>query len=400
MIILDEADEMLNMGFREDIETILKDIPQERQTVLFSATMPPAILAITREFQTDPEMVEIRKDTRTIDTVEQTAYNVPQGRKMDALRLLLEFHQPALSIIFCNTKSMVEQLGEYLNNAGIGCEVLHGDMKQSARTQVMDRFKSRRVSILIATDVAARGIDVDDVDAVFNFDIPQNAEYYIHRIGRTGRAGKEGCAISLCSGRRQFFQLRDTAREVKAEITPVPIPTVAQIREQMDKKNLSRMQDRLLAGVSERSQEMVSRLLESGYDLTMVAAAAFDLCFARDDSTLQDITFERRSADGSAYRKLALNIGRRQRVAPNHIVSALAERANIRGAVIGKIEIYDDRTIVGIPANLAEEVLRAAQGMSICGHPVVCCLLPTARPHAPQIAALPGTISAAACGRR
>ena len=376
MVVLDEADEMLSMGFREDIETILKDVPEERQTVLFSATMPDAILELADQFLRDPQKIEINREQITLDNIRQLSMEVPMGRKLDALVLLLHAYDPKRCMIFCNTKLMVDEVSTHLNKSGFTCEAIHGDMNQSQRTRVMEGFKAARLPILVATDVAARGIDVSDVDYVVNYDIPQNSEYYVHRIGRTGRAGKEGCAISLCSGRRQFFQLRDTAREVKAEITPVPIPTVAQIREQMDKKNLARVQDRLLAGVSERSQEMVSRLLESGYDLTMVAAAAFDLCFARDDSTLQDITFERRSADGSAYRKLALNIGRRQRVAPNHIVSALAERANIRGAVIGKIEIYDDRTIVGIPANLAEEVLRAAQGMSICGHPVAYCLLP------------------------
>lgn len=383
MVVLDEADEMLSMGFHEDIETILKDVPEERQTVLFSATMPDAILELADQFLRDPQRIDINREQITLDNIRKLSMEVPMGRKLDALVLLLHAYDPKRCMIFCNTKLMVDEVSTHLNKSGFTCEAIHGDMNQSQRTRVMEGFKAARLPILVATDVAARGIDVSDVDYVVNYDIPQNSEYYVHRIGRTGRAGKEGCAISLCSGRRQFFQLRDTAREVKAEITPVPIPTVAQIREQMDKKNLARVQDKLLAGVSERSQEMVSHLLESGYDLTMVAAAAFDLCFARDDSALQDITFERRSTDGSAYRKLALNIGRRQRVAPNHIVSALAERANIRGAVIGKIEIYDDRTIVGIPANLAEEVLRAAQGMSICGHPVVCCLLPD-RPAARQ----------------
>ena len=188
-IVLDEADEMLNMGFREDIESVLAQTPEDRQTVLFSATMPPAILAITKQYQKDPQMVQIQSPHRTVDAIAQYAINVPMGRKTDALHLLLASKKPVSSMVFCNTKKMVDELTEALQNRGFAAVGLHGDMKQMQRTQVMNSFKNGRCNILIATDVAARGIDVKGVDAVFNYDLPQDHEYYIHRIGRTGRAG-------------------------------------------------------------------------------------------------------------------------------------------------------------------------------------------------------------------
>ena len=199
-IVLDEADEMLNMGFREDIESVLAQTPEDRQTVLFSATMPPAILAITKQYQKDPQMVQIQSPHRTVDAIAQYAINVPMGRKTDALHLLLASKKPVSSMVFCNTKKMVDELTEALQNRGFAAVGLHGDMKQMQRTQVMNSFKNGRCNILIATDVAARGIDVKGVDAVFNYDLPQDHEYYIHRIGRTGRAGKTGTAQIATGG--------------------------------------------------------------------------------------------------------------------------------------------------------------------------------------------------------
>jgi len=369
MVVLDEADEMLSMGFREDIETILKDIPEEHQTVLFSATMPDAILELTAQFQRDPQMIEINKAQVTLDQIRQLYMEVPLGKKLEALVLLLHAYDPQRTMIFCNTKLMADEVATHLNKNGFTCEAIHGDMNQSQRTRVMEGFKSARLPILVCTDVAARGIDVNDVDYVINYDIPQNSEYYVHRIGRTGRAGKEGTAISITCGRRQFFQIRDISRAVRSEIKQVPIPTVAEIRERMDEKNLNKVQDKILAGVSDRNMRIVSELLDKGYDLTMVAAAAFDLSFSREDSKLEDIVVEKRIVPNGQYRKMVISIGRRQKVAPNHIVSAVAEKANIRGNVIGKIEIYDDKTFVGLPAEHAEEIINSLDGLKICGLP-------------------------------
>ena len=375
MVVLDEADEMLSMGFREDIETILRDVPEERQTVLFSATMPDAILELTEQFQRDPQMIEINAEQITLDQIRQMYMEVPMGRKLDALILLLHAYDPHRCMMFVNTKLMADEVAAHLNKNGFTCEAIHGDMNQSQRTRVMEGFKSARLPILVATDVAARGIDVSDVDYVINYDVPQNSEYYVHRIGRTGRAGKEGNAITIVSGRRQFFQIRDIARDTKSEIAPIPIPTVSEIRERMDRKNLARVESALMEGISDRNSKLVGDLLERGYDLSAIAAAAFDLCFARDESALTDIVVERKAAVNGQYRKMILNVGRRQKIAPNHIVSAVAERANIRGSQIGKIEIYDERTIVGIPTGQAEQIVHSMEGLKICGYPVMARLL-------------------------
>ena len=192
MVVLDEADEMLSMGFREDIETILSETPEDRQTILFSATMPPAILALTKTYQKDPRMVQINAKQQTVENIEQRYCSAPMGRKMDVLALILRGEAPRLCMIFCNTKRMVDDIVSYLVSHDLRAEGLHGDMNQSQRIKVMDAFKQGRTSILVATDVAARGIDVTGIDLVVNYDIPQTAEYYVHRVGRTGRAGQSG----------------------------------------------------------------------------------------------------------------------------------------------------------------------------------------------------------------
>jgi len=369
MVVLDEADEMLSMGFREDIETILKDVPENRQTVLFSATMPPAIMEITETYQTEPHIIEINKEQVTLDNIRQLYTDVPMGRKLDALNLILRAYEPRLCMIFCNTKLMVEEVTQYLCRNSFPAEALHGDLNQSQRTRVMEAFKSARIPILVATDVAARGIDVNDIDYVINYDVPGHDEYYVHRIGRTGRAGKQGTALTICSGRRQFYMIRDLARMAKSEIAEVPLPKVADIRQKQDARNRDRLMEVITAGVAQNYQDMVSQLMESGCDLQMIAAAAIQTAFQKDELSLEDIVFERKSAGGNMYRKLIINIGRKQRVAPNHIVSAVAERANIPGKDIGKIEIYDERTIVGVPASLADEIVHAMRGLKINGFP-------------------------------
>lgn len=369
MIVLDEADEMLSMGFREDIETILKDVPEDRQTVLFSATMPDAIMEITETYQHEPHIIEINREQVTLDNIRQIYVDVPMGRKLDALNLILRAYEPRLCMIFCNTKAMVEEVTQYLARSGFSCEALHGDLNQSQRTRVMEAFKSARIPLLIATDVAARGIDVNDIDYVINYDVPGHDEYYVHRIGRTGRAGKEGTALTICSGRRQFYMIRDLSKVAKAEIKEVPLPTVKEIREKQREKNRQALLETITSGVQSAYQDMVSEMLEGGCDLQMIAAAAMQIAFSREEIQLEDIVFERKTAGGGMYRKIIISVGRAQKVAPNHIVSAVAERAGILGREIGKIEIYDEKSIVGVPADRAEQIVRALKGLKINGCP-------------------------------
>ena len=224
-IILDEADEMLNMGFREDIETILKEIPEERQTIMFSATMPKPILDITKTYQKDAQMIKVVKKELTVPKIEQYYYEVKTKNKEEVLSRLLDIYDPKLSLVFCNTKREVDELVVALQGRGYFAEGLHGDLKQAQRDRVMNSFRNGKTEILVATDVAARGIDVDDVEAVFNYDLPQDEEYYVHRIGRTGRAGRTGKAFSFVIG-REVYKLRDIQKYCKTKILLQPIPSL------------------------------------------------------------------------------------------------------------------------------------------------------------------------------
>ena len=239
MIVLDEADEMLNMGFREDIETILKAVPQERQTVLFSATMPKEILDIVNNYQNSPQLIEVAKKQVTVETIDQYAVECPKGTKADALAYIMKKEDIKLGIVFRNTKKMVDNLVPVLEERGIFARGLHGDMRQRERDRVMKEFRSGGVQLLVATDVAARGIDVNNVDAVFNYDIPTQTEYYVHRIGRTGRAGKGGASYTFITDRRQLMQMGNIVRSVKAEISPYEIEELENLKPVKNNKEKS-----------------------------------------------------------------------------------------------------------------------------------------------------------------
>lgn len=382
MIVLDEADEMLNMGFREDIETILAQVPAERQTVLFSATMPPAIMEITGQYQQDPVIIQAGDNTeRTIDTVEQYYYEVPMGAKMDALTLLLHTHRPKLSIIFCNTKKMVDELTRYLGEHGFNAAALHGDMKQEARTGVMNSFKSGRTPILIATDVAARGIDVDDVDAVYNYDIPQDYEYYIHRIGRTGRAGRSGVSYTLAGGRRQVFQIRDIARYTKAKIEQKAMPRAQDIRERRIGELLMNIRAKLCDQTA-KAQEAetpvtlsptVEKLLGEGFDAAQLSGVLLDLLM---DYEMKDVPVlaapkpVQKTPLGDVPEgmvRLRFSVGRNHRVAPNQLVGAITELTSLSGKQIGKIYCYGDYSLVEVPAQVKQEIIQNVGGQKING---------------------------------
>ena len=241
-IVLDEADEMLNMGFREDIETILKEIPAEHQTALFSATMPKPILDITHTYQKNAVNVRVTAKEITIPLVKQYYYEVSRQNKAEVTSRLLDYYNPKRSLIFCNTKKMVDDLTEELKGRGYFAEGIHGDMSQFQRDKVMNGFRNGTVEILIATDVAARGIDVDDVEAVFNYDVPQDIEYYVHRIGRTGRAGKTGRSFTLVVG-REIYKLREIENICKTRIKARTIPSAADITAVKAQKILTKVME-------------------------------------------------------------------------------------------------------------------------------------------------------------
>jgi ATP-dependent RNA helicase DeaD len=272
MAILDEADVMLNMGFRDDIELILQSVPKERQTVFFSATMPKPIRELIEKYSREPQNVKIEQKAMTVPTVEQTYYEVDRRDKMELLTRLIDLHDLKLGIIFCNTKRMVDDLVEHLEAAGYQADRLHGDMTQNMRDRVMNKFRQSGLEFLVATDVAARGIDVDDVEVVFNYDLPYDPEDYVHRIGRTGRAGKSGRAISLVPY-RELFQIRNIERFTNVRIQRGKIPTENEVAEARESVFLDKLRSLLASGEFPKQDHLVERLLAEGFSANDVASA-------------------------------------------------------------------------------------------------------------------------------
>lgn len=365
-VVLDEADEMLNMGFLEDIQTILTEAPENRQTVLFSATMPLAIMKITKEFQTDPEIIAVDKGQKTVDNISQFYYHVQQEEKTDALKLLLEFYRPKRALVFCNTKKMVDELCAELNGSGFPSAALHGDLKQSQRNQVMNDFKNGRTGILIATDVAARGIDVEDVEAVFNYDIPQENEYYIHRIGRTGRAGKTGASHTLATSRSQLEKVHLLERFMKTQIQQAAIPNLEEIHARNAKvfgQNIRKM-------VEEKTGSawvpFVEELENEGCSATEIAAA---LCAKLDSRNrrLASVKNVRKAETPAGSEKTWLNIdlGTDDKVTANLILAAIVEAAGLPAKSIGKIHIFKTYTNVEMSPEDANLVIKKMANSNI-----------------------------------
>ncbi|HEX5222582.1 MAG TPA: DEAD/DEAH box helicase [Verrucomicrobiae bacterium] len=276
MAILDEADVMLNMGFRDDIELILQSVPKERQTVFFSATMPKPIRDLIDKYAREPQNVKIEQKAMTVPTVEQVYYEVDRRFKMELLTRLIDIHDIKLGIIFCNTKRMVDDLVDHLEAAGYQADRLHGDMTQAMRDRVMNKFRKSGLEFLVATDVAARGIDVDDVEVVFNYDLPYDGEDYVHRIGRTGRAGRSGRAISFVSG-REMFQIRVIERYTNTRIHRARIPTEAEVEEARENVFLGKLRATLQSGDFKNQEHYIERLLEEGFSSTDIASACVTL---------------------------------------------------------------------------------------------------------------------------
>jgi len=271
-VVLDEADVMLNMGFREDIETILQAVPKERQTVFFSATMPRPIRDLIEKYARSPQNVQIEQKAMTVPTVEQVYYEVDRRYKIELLTRLIDIHDLKLGIVFCNTKRMVDDLVDHLEAQGYMADRLHGDMTQAMRDRVMNKFRKSGLDFLVATDIAARGIDVDDVEVVFNYDLPYDGEDYVHRIGRTGRAGKKGRAISFVSG-RELFQIRNIERYTNVRIPRAKIPTADEVEEARANVFLGKLRATLQSGDFPKQDHLVERLLEEGFNSTDIVSA-------------------------------------------------------------------------------------------------------------------------------
>lgn len=374
MVVLDEADEMLNMGFREDIETVLEYIPTEdRQTILFSATMPKAILEITKNYQKpDAKMIKVVKKELTVPKIEQYYLDVKRKDKIEVLTRLLDFYEPKLSLVFCNTKKMVDDLTEVLKGRGYFAEGLHGDMSQAQRDRVMKSFRSGKTDILIATDVAARGIDVDDVEAVFNYDIPQDDEYYVHRIGRTGRAGRTGRSFTFVKG-KEVYKLKDIMRYCKTKILAMPVPSLNDVNQM----KMEKVMDKVASIIEEEDLTAMINMIEeqvnaADYTAMDIAAAFLKMYLGQNDANEEessgngDFDFENTGAEEGMVR-LFINIGKAQKVRAKDILGAIAGEANIPGKLVGAIDLYDKYTFVEVPKENAKDVLKAMKNVKIKG---------------------------------
>lgn len=378
-IVLDEADEMLNMGFREDIDTILEKVPEEKQTILFSATMPKEILDLTNRYQKDPMHIRVAHKELTVPSIEQYYLEVKEHSKLEILSRLVDANNIKLSLVFCNTKKRVDELASSLQSRGYTAEALHGDMKQEQRDKVMSKFRKGHIDILIATDVAARGIDVSDVEAVFNYDLPNDDEYYVHRIGRTGRAGKSGKAYTFVVG-REIYKLKDIQRFTKSNIHLIKPPTLTDIEENKIGKILDKLKETLekndfakFSGYIEKALEDInSQGREDGYFTTLDAAAAFlklisDQSGGAQTSPQASIDNDEDTGAEEGMVRLFINIGAGQKIQPRHIVESIASNTSLPGKLIGAIDIFDKYTFVEVPKAYYNEVMAAMKNFKLKG---------------------------------
>ena len=373
MMVLDEADEMLDMGFREDIETILVKIPEEHQTLLFSATLSPEILDITKRFQKNPEFIKIVRKELTVPNIEQYYFDVKEKTKLDALCRIIDVYDPKLAMVFCNTKKRVDDLVEMLQGRGYFAEGLHGDLKQAQRDKVMQKFRNGTIEILVATDVAARGIDVDDIDVVFNYDVPQDEEYSVHRIGRTGRAGKAGKAFTFCVG-KEIYKLRDIMRYTKTKIQQQKLPTLSDVEEMKTNIYLEKIKGIIEEGHLTKYIHLVDRLMEEDYTSIDIAAALLKDHLsdvnADDIDALDDINLggtELYGGEGEKMVRLFINAGKKSKIRAKDIVGAIANEAGIPGKTLGEIAIFDEYTFVDVPNEFVRDILHGMKHAKIKG---------------------------------
>jgi ATP-dependent RNA helicase DeaD len=379
ILVLDEADEMLDMGFAEDIDAILERIPSERQTALFSATMPPRLRTIAQRHLRSPQRIDIAREKHAagkVPRVRQVAYIVGRAQKAAALQRVLDMESPASALVFCRTRLEVDTLVETLNAHGYRAEALHGGMQQRQRDQVMGRFRGAKADLLIATDVAARGLDIEQLSHVFNYDVPSAPEAYVHRIGRTGRAGREGTAITLAEPREHRL-LRTIEGLTKQKIEIRPIPTVADLHAKRLEATTASLRERLVEGKLDDVRAVVEALAQE-YDVMDIAAAAVKMVHASlaGDGDEKELPAEARaergpsSERGSSKIRLFISAGRDAGIRPADLVGAMANEAGVTSRDIGPIEISGRFSLVDVPAAAADRVVAAMRKTTLRGQRV------------------------------
>lgn len=369
-IILDEADEMLRMGFAEDVEWILARTPQTRQTALFTATMPPRIRSIASNYLKDPVSVHIAQKTLTVPTVEQYYINLSERQKLDALTRLLMSEPVEAALVFARTRTGASELAEKLFANGIQAEALHGDMSQAAREVLLRRFRAKKLTVLVATDVAARGLDVEHISHVINYDIPNDVEAYVHRIGRTGRAGRSGVAVLFATPRERRM-LKEIERYTGQRMSPRKMPT----RADMAARTVAVFKESIKGALSEPDMDLYLTLVEeiaAGENLEMAELAAAAVKLALGERKLE-ITAEQEIPEPPTVEekvRLFISVGSKAGVRPADIVGALANEAGVPGKSIGAIDIYERFTFVEVPAAWGSKAIASMTGSTIRGREV------------------------------
>ncbi|MDR0956662.1 MAG: DEAD/DEAH box helicase [Endomicrobium sp.] len=377
-IVLDEADEMLDMGFRDDIELILKSMPEKRQTVFFSATMPKEFLFLTKKYQRNPEIIKVVSEKLTVPLIEQYYFDLREYQKLEALTRCLDMYDPKLSIVFCNTKKRVDEVTSSLQARGYTADSLHGDMNQTQRDRVMTKFRSCSIEILIATDVAARGIDVDNIDMVFNYDIPKDDEDYVHRIGRTGRAGKTGKAYSFVSG-KDIYKLKDIQKYTKANITRECVPSLVDVENTKAIIIINKVKKVLKEKNLEKYLRLVEPLISDEITSLDVAAALLKMMFAseRKEQKQKVDIFANMYNNKSVIKiknqnmvRLFINIGKRDSVKAGDFVEAIVSETGISGNSISNIKILDTFSFIEVPKEHVNTIITALHSSNIKGKKV------------------------------
>lgn len=367
--VLDEADEMLDMGFIEDIEKILDKIPQDRQLLLFSATMPLPIQRLAEKYMNNPQLVTISKENLTVPLIQQYYYEIAQGSKVEALCRILDYENYESVIIFCRTKRGVDELVANLQTRGYFAEGLHGDLTQAQRDKTMKSFRQGDTDILVATDVAARGLDIDRVSHVINFDIPQDPESYVHRIGRTGRAGREGKALTIIIP-EEYRQLRLIEKLIKSNIEKTNVPSSQDVLQQQKTALQDSLKEILNLGGLESVADIVKELT-SEHDPLDVAAAAIKFNLIQKGLELSDVDFSSGGISNTGAKpgmvRLFVTIGRQQNIRPQELVKIVSDETGIYSKSIGDISIYDKFTFLEVPEDVAYRVINIMDRQFIKG---------------------------------
>ena len=382
MMVLDEADEMFDMGFRDDIALVMNGLAEKRQTIFFSATMPRDIIKFASRYQNNPEIVKVVHKEMTVPEVEQAYFELKHHMKTEILSRIIDIYDPKLLLVFCNTKRKVDQLIEELQARGYSADGLHGDLKQSQRDNVMNKFRRGTIDILVATDVAARGIDVDDIDLVINYDLPQDEEYYVHRIGRTARAGRKGMAFSFVSG-REIQKLKAIQRYTKTKIARKDLPTLKDIQSNQTNSIIENIKDEIEKKELGKYEKIVETIIEGDYTSFDIAAALLKFYMtekklgAHEELDMVDFHSKGRKQPKKAPQsrpqssedmtRLYINAGKRRGLSPRHILGAIMGETNIDKKFVGDIDVYDKFSFVEVDSSLTDEMLENLNGARIKG---------------------------------